>query len=103
MALVAGILSRVTSHDVCRGAMRDIAYLKNSIAGIGTAAAALIAGHSRRSEAQGVTNRYVGALQAPVFNLRADSEFIDRLALKFTDDNNKRNDNRTSSDSEKEK
>lgn len=83
IALVAGILDRVVSHDVRRGAMRDVAYLKKSIASVGTAAAALIAGHSRMSEAQGIINRYVGALQVPVFNLRAKAGFVNRLAPRF--------------------
>lgn len=83
VALVANILTRVTSHDVYKGATQDIVYLKKSITGVGTAASVLIAGHSKTSEAQGIINQYIGALQVPIFNLKAKARFINRLALKF--------------------
>jgi hypothetical protein len=83
IALAAGLLDRVSSHAIRRGAMRDVAYLKKSVAGVETACAALIAGHSKVAENHGITRDYVGALQVSTYNLRAESNFVDRLAPKI--------------------
>jgi hypothetical protein len=69
MALAVGLLDLVSSHTIRQGAMRDVTYLKKSIAGVGTACAALIAGHSKGSKNHRLTADYVGALQAPTYNL----------------------------------
>ena len=83
MALAAGVLDRVTSHAVRRGAMRDSAYVKKAVTGLETACASLIGGHSKQAENRGLTREYVGALQTPVYNLRAETKFNDRLGPKF--------------------
>ena len=83
MGLAAGVLDRITSHDVRRGAFRDAAYLKGPVLGVETACPALMGGHSKKAEDAGLTREYVGSLQAPIYNLRAAEPFVDRLAPEF--------------------
>ena len=83
MALAAGILGRSTSHAFRHGALRDSAYLEKTIAGVATAAVALVAHHADGTRASGITQKYVGALQVPIYNLRAESDFSDRASPKI--------------------
>ena len=46
IGLAAKVLDHLTSHGVRRGAMRDTAYIKKSIAGVQTACAALVGGRN---------------------------------------------------------
>jgi len=82
MALAAGVLGHVTPHDIKRGSVRDTAYLKKTLTGVTNAAVGLVAHHKTKSTNAGVTGGYVGSLQTPMYNLRAESEFVDRLAPK---------------------
>ena len=43
----------------------------------------LWAGTRRKPKNPGVTREYVGSLQAPIYNLRAEEPFTDRLGPKF--------------------
>lgn len=85
MALVGGVIDPVTSHDIRRGAMRDTAHLNRTVAGVESACAALVGGHTKMSENRGITRAYIGALQAPIYNIRAEKPFVDRLAPKATE------------------
>lgn len=82
-ALAYGILDRVTSHAVRRGAMRDVAYLKKFVAGVSTAVSAVTGAHSKVAENRGLTREYVGALQNDTYNMRAEHKFQDKLAPKI--------------------
>jgi hypothetical protein len=82
-ALAYGILERVTSHSVRRGAMRDAAYLKKFIAGVSSSVAAVVAAHSKAAENHGLTREYVGPLQVDTYNMRAEHKFQDKLAPKI--------------------
>lgn len=80
IALAAGILDKVTSHDIRRGALRDAAYLKQPVYGAAGRTVALVANHTLDSLENGVTQDYVGPLQQPIWNMRAEEQFEDRLA-----------------------
>lgn len=83
IALAAGILDKVTSHDIRRGALRDAAYLKQPVYGAAGRTVALVANHTLDSLENGVTQDYVGPLQQPIWNMRAEEQFEDRLAPRF--------------------
>ncbi|KFZ05831.1 hypothetical protein V501_07977, partial [Pseudogymnoascus sp. VKM F-4519 (FW-2642)] len=80
MALLTGILDRVDSRGIRRGALRDQAYLDRAMTGVATRCTALIAGHSSTAFARGTTQDYVGALEHPIYNMRADLPRKDRMA-----------------------
>ncbi|KAH9223686.1 hypothetical protein DL95DRAFT_453629 [Leptodontidium sp. 2 PMI_412] len=82
MALAGGILGHITPHSLKRGAVRDAAYLKKTMIGVTNAAVGLVAHHHARSTTAGVTGQYVGDLQSPIYNLRAESDFVDRKSPK---------------------
>ncbi|OBT74080.1 hypothetical protein VF21_07115 [Pseudogymnoascus sp. 05NY08] len=63
MALLTGILERVDSRGIRRGALRDQAYLDRAMTGVATRCTALVAGHSSTAFARGTTQDYVGALE----------------------------------------
>lgn len=83
IALAAGILDEVNSHDIRRGALRDAAYMSQPIHGAAGRAVALIANHTVKSLDNGNTQEYVGPLQQPIWNMRAEQQFEDRLAPRF--------------------
>lgn len=83
IALAAGILDKVTSIDIRRGALRDAAYLKQPVYGVADRAVALVANHTLNSLDNGVTQGYVGPLQQSIWNMRAEEQFEDRLAPRF--------------------
>lgn len=80
MALLTGILDRVDSRGIRRGALRDQAYLDKATTGVATRCTALVAGHSSTAFARGTTQDYVGALEHPIYNMRADLPRKDRMA-----------------------
>jgi hypothetical protein len=83
MALAAGILDRVTTIDIRKGALRDAAYLKKSVSGVANRAVALVANHASDSLDKGTTQDYVGPLQQPIWNMRAEQQLEGRLAPRF--------------------
>jgi hypothetical protein len=80
MAQTVGLLTEVTSHDIRRGALRDVAHLPNQLLGVATNAVQVLAGHSESTRRAGVTQQYVGFIQEPTWNMRAESDFQDRAA-----------------------
>jgi hypothetical protein len=60
MGVLAGLLVEIRAHDIRRGAIRDIAYLPESNAGIATPSVAAAAGHSDAARRKGVTQSYIG-------------------------------------------
>ncbi|KIV96346.1 hypothetical protein PV10_00227 [Exophiala mesophila] len=80
MALVSGIVERVTSHHIRAGVARDVANLAEPILGIDGDGPRQALGHTRKSTAGGITGDYVGPNQTRFFNRRAESDFKDDLA-----------------------
>jgi hypothetical protein len=79
----SGVLGRITSHALRRGAARDIAHLpKGSLTGTATKGVAASIFHTNKAHLSGLTADYVGLLQNTVYNARATSDFNDRLAPK---------------------
>ena len=87
MGRAAGLLKRVTSHAIKKGAVRDAAHLGQAIADTSTERPITIAHHTHRSDMMGVTRKYIGLYQDSVYNLRAAALFKDRLAPKYHEDN----------------
>lgn len=83
MALAAGILGRATSHALKRGVARDVAYSQKQIAGVGTAAVQMALHHSNATRRSGTTQDYAGSSQVPIYNMRAEARFVDRMAPKI--------------------
>ncbi|KAK5171127.1 uncharacterized protein LTR77_004271 [Saxophila tyrrhenica] len=84
MALNAGVLAPITTHDLRRGALRDTAYrTTQSTSGLADNFVALAAGHTDKALSNGVTQHYVGDLQTPLWNDRASNTFVDHKAPAF--------------------
>lgn len=83
LSLNAGLLARVNTHDLRSGALRDIAHLDAIPKGVADSTTTLIAGHSSNTMAKGITQEYVGHMQQPIWNLRAESSFQSRLDPSF--------------------
>lgn len=84
LALLSGILANVVSHDLRRGAFRDLANAKRSPSdepiGVATREVARIAGHSATTFLKGTTDQYVGEAERETFNARAEQRFESRKA-----------------------
>jgi hypothetical protein len=80
LALVGGVLGRVSSHAACNGAIRDTAYIKQKIQGVAKSAVIVAAGYTEQATASGLTRAYVGSLQQTLYNMRAADPLQDRLA-----------------------
>jgi hypothetical protein len=80
LALVGGVLGRVSSHAARYGAIRDTAYVKQKIQGVAKSAVTAAAGHTEQATASGLTRAYVGPLQQTLYNMRAADPLQDRLA-----------------------
>lgn len=66
LGLVAGILAGLLSHDVRRGAFRDLAILKspsNLLVGVATKKVTRVARHSSGSYLRSTMDRYVGEVE----------------------------------------
>ncbi|KAK8033274.1 hypothetical protein PG991_002672 [Apiospora marii] len=83
MALGVGIIDRVCSHDVRRGALRDVANFETPLRGAADPTTAVVAHHGPHAFRNGVTQDYVGPINEPVWNRRAEDSFDDRLAPTF--------------------
>lgn len=80
MARCAGLLDHVTTHDIRRGALREVAHMPNRLIGTSCSMAANIAGHSHSAMAKGVTKKYIGDTQSNVYLERSSMEFVDQKA-----------------------
>ncbi|KIX03167.1 uncharacterized protein Z518_06718 [Rhinocladiella mackenziei CBS 650.93] len=80
MSLISGFLKPMIPTDLRRGSARDTAHLEKPLRGAAKQSTSRSLGHSRKSAAHGITDRYAGPLQEKVFNLRAENPFKDRLA-----------------------
>jgi hypothetical protein len=83
LGLIAGVLANITSHDLRRGAFRDLANLKPSSdvpVGAATRAVAKIGGHSSASFLGGTTDKYVGEVEQETYTARAEQMFLSRKA-----------------------
>ncbi|KAL6413398.1 hypothetical protein AUP68_02907 [Ilyonectria robusta] len=67
-----GLLARPIPHDIRRGAAREFAHL-NDIPGSNLEATRIALGHSRKTAAMGVTERYVGDTGVDTWDLRLSS------------------------------
>ncbi|KFY24325.1 hypothetical protein V493_05304 [Pseudogymnoascus sp. VKM F-4281 (FW-2241)] len=82
--LLAGVLAPLTSHDLRRGAARDIANMKHSFKGLATEAIATVLGHSKKAYDRGTTARYVGPASAELWQPRVQESFDDPYGLEVT-------------------
>lgn len=80
MGLQAGVLVPLISHDIRRGAARDVAHHTKHTTAAANPFVAESLGHTNVSHGRGVTKAYVGPHQAAVFNTRAAERFEDKLA-----------------------
>jgi hypothetical protein len=81
MGLVGGVLADVVAHDWRRGAARDVANMKlpsDGMLGVADAGVARTLGQTRRSLSGGVTDRYVGDIEADVYTPRVEQLFHSR-------------------------
>ncbi|SMR55280.1 unnamed protein product [Zymoseptoria tritici ST99CH_1E4] len=85
MALTAGLLAPVDTRSIRNGSIRDAAYLKKSINGVSDRVTAFVANHTTKALDKGTNQNYIGPLQQPIFNMRAEDPFENRLAPKFSD------------------
>ena len=83
MALAAGILAPLNSHDLRTGSLRDSTYLKQSIDGVADRCTAMISNHSHITLVRGTTQNYVGPLEQPLWNMRAANPVDSRVAPQF--------------------
>jgi hypothetical protein len=99
MCFDSGILGRITSHAIRRGASRELAHLPTgSIKGVADAGVAASIFHTNKSMNANVTAAYVGDLQNTHYNARSKSDFVDRLAPQVsTQPGEKKRSNRRSS------
>ncbi|KAK9234527.1 hypothetical protein V1525DRAFT_412862 [Lipomyces kononenkoae] len=72
-----GFLARIRSHDLRRGAARDVANLSNPIKGYATPAVAAVIGHSNQSHMRGATALYVGSVVEETWSKRVEENFDD--------------------------
>jgi hypothetical protein len=83
LALVSGVLANVISHDIRRGAFRDLANAKPSSdgpIGVATREVARVTGHSATSYLKGTTDKYVGEVEKDTYTARAEQMFVSRKA-----------------------
>lgn len=83
IALSAGVLDHVTTHDVRRGALRDISHSSN-IPGTSRETVVRFANHSNPAMMNGVTDRYTEIPQIHVYSERVSLGFEDRKGPAFS-------------------
>ena len=86
LADAAGLVERIVSHDLRRGAARDHAYLPESNITASTAAAGAFIRHSEMSTELSLTKKYVGDQRHSTIHLRletpADTD-VDNFSINF--------------------
>lgn len=80
LSRMAGVLTKLRSHDIRRGAARDLSHL-GPISGLPTKQTSLLMGHSDKAFRQGVTARYVGSPSVDLWSSRLNSNYEDKLGL----------------------
>jgi len=88
MAVISGILTPVTTHDIRRGAAQDIAHLPAPKDGSGFTTTKLdspLAIPPTSSYSKGITQEYVGAPTRNFYNDRADREFQHPFGPEFSE------------------
>lgn len=85
--LLAGILTPLVTHDVRRGASRDVAKLpsEEAIRGVASPTVAKSLGHNYRSLHMGVTDTYVGAIETAINASVAATHTPDRFGPPVAD------------------
>ena len=83
MALIGGLLSNITSHDIRQGGARDLSHLKVQLQGVATNSIAKAIGHTRATAAKDVTDGYVGNIHEDIFAMKRSLDYKDRGALHF--------------------
>ncbi|EHL01117.1 hypothetical protein M7I_2806 [Glarea lozoyensis 74030] len=82
LGLNAGILADIRSHDIRRGAFRDLATIKRAPdappLGVASTEVAVIGGHSIKSLQSGVTDAYVGGVEHESYSSRAEQLPVSR-------------------------
>jgi hypothetical protein len=75
MGFVAGVLAKLRTHDWRRGAAKELANLKTRISGVADQTIARGIGQSRLSLSKGITDDYVGDIEADLYAARVASDF----------------------------
>ncbi|KAL2274702.1 hypothetical protein FJTKL_02989 [Diaporthe vaccinii] len=85
--LLAGILTPLVTHDVRRGASRDVAKLPSeaAIRGVASPTVAKALGHNYKSLHMGVTDTYVGAIETAINASVAVNHTPDRFGPPIAD------------------
>jgi len=78
-SLVAGLLSRLRAHDLCRGAARDTANLNSEEKGVVNTVTAAVLGHNVNGSSRQGTAHYVGDLDDDVWSKRVDENYVDSI------------------------
>jgi hypothetical protein len=73
-SIAAGLIGVVRSHDLRRGAARDVARIRAPLKTIATDTVATVLGHSERARQAGLTQNYVGAASETRWAERLDIE-----------------------------
>lgn len=81
-AALIGLSGRVTSHDIRRGAARELAGLDTAATGTNVEAARVGLGHSRKTMVEGVTDEYIGGARVDTWGLRLSSDTSSSHELK---------------------
>jgi hypothetical protein len=80
MGIVSGIIGHLKARDLRRGSARDTTHLAKTLRGSANVSTGLVLGHTRKTVANDISQRYSGPLQEDILSLRANSDFKDRLA-----------------------
>jgi hypothetical protein len=75
LGLIAGVLARLSPHQLRKGAARDLSHLKKSISGVADEKIARGLGQSRRSLGQGITDDYVGDIDDDLYTMRVEDGY----------------------------
>jgi len=84
-AQAAGLLAKVTIHDLRRDAARDVANFKDRQSGAASWEVAQSLGHSRKAFEEGTMDDYVGDNQADCWSQRIRKPFHNGFGIQIAD------------------
>jgi hypothetical protein len=78
-SLAAGLMGRLHSHDLRRGAARDTANLQSKLKGIANKTATTVLGHNLSASNRPLTAHYVVAHDDDIWTKRIDEKYMDSI------------------------
>ncbi|KAM6513390.1 hypothetical protein FALCPG4_015815 [Fusarium falciforme] len=72
-ARLIGLLGRPITHDIRRGAARELCHIPDTIPGANVEIARIGLGHTRKAQQMGVTDDYVGHVAVDLFEKRREA------------------------------